>query len=267
MAVTGNTRSEFIQVAFSVPFGLPTSYADQRDGRLFHDIYPIEKNALAVSSQSSQVHLGFHTEMFFHPDPPDFLFLHCLRADPAGLAETGVTAVDDITALLTPSEIDELRRPLFALDLANLHGAYLHGGRRITEADPRPVLPILPNTTTPGADGRFRFEPGLTTPTTTAAAAAMKAADEAAEKAIVTGKLEARTMLIVDNRRTVHSRSPFVAAYDGTDRWLRRVMVSKLSDGSDLGFHERLDLEMCRAWRDRGALIRSVAYSKDGGAA
>ncbi|WP_107765642.1 TauD/TfdA family dioxygenase [Nocardioides terrigena] len=285
LALTKNNVSEFIQIAFSIPFGLPISYADQREGRLFHDIYPTARNAEVVSSQSSKAHLGFHTEMFFHPEPPDFLFLHCLRPDPAGLAETGVAALADIMSLLTADEIVELSKPHFALDLARLHGIYRHDGRAITEDDPRPVLAVTPEAGTSQECGRFRFEPGLTTPTTPAAAAAMQAADDAAEKAVVAGKLESGTMLMVDNRRTVHSRSPFIANYDGTDRWLRRVMLGSYDTGpsndissdissdvtgdkpGDVGYFIRNDLELCKAWQDDGAHIAPIPYVARGGVA
>lgn len=270
-----NSRvSEFVQIVFCIPFGLPISYADQREGRLFHDIYPTAKNSEVVSSQSSKAHLSFHTEMFFHPEPPDFLFLHCLRPDPAGRAETGVAALADIMNLLTEGHMAELSKPHFALDLARLHGIYRHDGRAIAEDDPRPVLAVTPEAGSSQPCGRFRFEPGLTTPTTPAAAAAMQAADHAAEKAIVAGKLDSRTILMVDNRRTVHSRSPFIANYDGKDRWLRRVMIGSYdtgpsndisSDGTgEVGYFIRNDLELCKAWQEAGAHIAPIPYVSRG---
>jgi alpha-ketoglutarate-dependent taurine dioxygenase len=32
-------------------------------------------------------------------------------------------------------------------------------------------------------------------------------------------------VLVIDNDRAVHGRSPFVPRYDGTDRWLKRALV------------------------------------------
>ena len=37
--------------------------------------------------------------------------------------------------------------------------------------------------------------------------------------------LEAGDVIVVDNTIAVHGRTPFVARYDGTDRWLQRAMV------------------------------------------
>jgi alpha-ketoglutarate-dependent taurine dioxygenase len=37
--------------------------------------------------------------------------------------------------------------------------------------------------------------------------------------------LRAGDVLVVDNTLAVHGRTPFVARYDGTDRWLQRTMT------------------------------------------
>lgn len=249
--------SEFLMLACSAPFGLPISYRDQREGRLYHDIYPIARSATAVSSQSSKARLGFHTEMFFHPAPPDFLFLHCLRPDPAGQAETGVASLEDITSRLSVGDIRTLRQAKFALDLSRLHGSYVLAGRAITDQDPRPVIPVIGDSTD---NGRFRFEPELTTPVTDIAATSMHNADAAAEESIATGRLLAGSMLLLDNRRAVHSRSPFVANFDGNDRWLRRMMVGRRGSGGPSDYIVRHDLDLSRAWSAKGASVRSVAY-------
>jgi alpha-ketoglutarate-dependent taurine dioxygenase len=37
--------------------------------------------------------------------------------------------------------------------------------------------------------------------------------------------LEPGDLLVIDNDIVVHGRSPFVARFDGTDRWLQRAFV------------------------------------------
>jgi alpha-ketoglutarate-dependent taurine dioxygenase len=37
--------------------------------------------------------------------------------------------------------------------------------------------------------------------------------------------LQAGDVLVIDNERAVHGRTPFVPRYDGTDRWLKRALV------------------------------------------
>ena len=39
--------------------------------------------------------------------------------------------------------------------------------------------------------------------------------------------LKTGDLLIMDNRKVIHSRKPFQPKYDGTDRWLQRMLVRK----------------------------------------
>jgi L-asparagine oxygenase len=39
--------------------------------------------------------------------------------------------------------------------------------------------------------------------------------------------LKTGDLLVIDNRNTIHGRKPFQARYDGTDRWVQRVLVRK----------------------------------------
>lgn len=236
--------SEFLTMVVCTGLGAPISYRDQRGGSVFHDIFPTRANATAVSSHSSSASLGFHTEMFFHPQPPDFLLLHCLRADPAGVASTSVAALVDIEAALTGLDRDLLSAPLYAMDLHRLHGSYVCNGRPIAATDPRPMFAMSPSSR---ESGRFRFEPELTTALTDAALRTMHRADQVAGDVARTGRLTPGGMLLVDNRRAAHSRSEFPARFDGSDRWLRRVMIGTCDESRPV-VHGRHDLELATAW-------------------
>jgi hypothetical protein len=39
--------------------------------------------------------------------------------------------------------------------------------------------------------------------------------------------VHAGEVLFIDNFRAVHGRRPFQAAYDGTDRWLKKLVLSR----------------------------------------
>lgn len=254
---TPNFLSEFVTMVVCAGLGAPISYRDQRNGSVFHDIFPTRSNAAAVSSQSSSTPLGFHTEMFFHPQPPDFLMLHCLRADPSGVASTSVAALADISAALSTEDRQVLSTPHYAMDLHRLHGSYVRDSRPIAASDPRPVFAICPD----GAgSGRFRFEPELTTALTSEALHAMHRAEQAAHDIARSGRLEPGGLLLVDNRRAAHSRSEFPARFDGSDRWLRRVMVGA-SDGACPVVHRHHDLELARAWSSIAPLVSGPADS------
>lgn len=256
--LTRGRVGELVMTTFAAGLGFPISYLDQRDGSVFHDVYPTSKNAAEVSSQSSSVGLGLHTEMFFHPEPPDFLVLHCLRSPRDRSAYTSVASLTDIEDELSEEDREILREPLFAFDLARLHGKYTIDGRPYVDTDPRPRLPIITDTQ---VGRRFRFEPALMTPMTEAAATAMHRAEQAAESVATAGVLAERSLLIVDNRRAAHSRSPFTASFDGADRWLRRMMVG-VADPCAGGVIERHDLELVHAWSEKGATVEPVRYDE-----
>lgn len=253
---TTDFLSEFIMVMLSHGLGLPISYRDQRAGRIFHDVFPTAENAMQTSSQSSGVGLGHHTEMFFHPNPPDHLVLHCLRPAPERTAQTFVSALPDIESRLTASTRQILRTASYALDLADLHGSYTHQGNQVSRDDPRPIIPIVVEGTSP----RFRFEPELMTPICTEAADALDAAEHAAHEVAVAGTLEAGSVLILDNRRASHARSSFSARFDGSDRWLRRMMLGRSSDVADAAVIRWHDLELVTPWIDLGAAMDTIPY-------
>mgnify|MGYP003327879738 FL=1 len=59
---------------------------------------------------------------------------------------------------------------------------------------------------------------------------AQRALDElskAIERVKQTFHLSAGQVAIIENWRVVHGRTPFVPRYDGTDRWIKRVMVRR----------------------------------------
>jgi hypothetical protein len=194
--------------------------------------------------------------MFFDPRPPDYLMLHCLRSG-GQRARTSVAALSDIEQLLTSDVIDELHRPAFALDLARLHGTYVHNGLPIDESQARPVIPII-NLKDPAP---FRFEPALMTPVGSLAAEALHHVETAATVTAAEGTLGEGGLLLVDNRRAAHSRSSFPTHFDGRDRWLRRVMVGIDSpDPGDVALR-RHEMELIHPWIRTGARVRRVPYS------
>jgi L-asparagine oxygenase len=251
--------SEFITLTFSLALGSPISYVDQRYGNLFHDVFPTRENATNISSQSSTAPLGFHTEMFFHPGAPDFLVLHCLRPDPDHEAITSVAAIEDVINTLDRDTVSELCRPQFAIDLARLHGSYTHDSRAISESDPRPLIAVVELFDN---SKRLRFEPELMTPLTHRARQALHQAARAWEVVAAPGTLDQGGFLIIDNRRAAHSRSPFRAAFEGNDRWLRRTMV-RHGSAPPAGYYVESNTELSKAWDALGVELTVIPYIRE----
>jgi hypothetical protein len=61
--------------------------------------------------------------------------------------------------------------------------------------------------------------------TSTRAANALAELHVAVKRATKQVVLADGDLLVIDNDRAVHGRTPFIPRYDGTDRWLKRALV------------------------------------------
>jgi alpha-ketoglutarate-dependent taurine dioxygenase len=215
---------QFAQCVVAATLGDPVCYAEEKRGALFHDVSPTRTNQDAVSSQSSRTGLEFHTEMVFHPLAPEFLLLLALRQDPQQTALTSFSCTRNFLDDLDPTALAQLARRDYRIALEKLHSPYQSAGTPISEVALGPPFSVLSNS---GTDPRIRFEPELTVSATEDAAAALRALAAAIHRHQVSIALEPGDLLLLDNRYCVHARSSFQAAYDGTDRWLRRLLVRR----------------------------------------
>ena len=214
--------SERSLLGAAMRLGEPFGFVQEHGGDIVQDLYPLAASVGRQLSTSSGVELAFHTETAFHPHKPRFLLLLCLRGDRA--AATTLCSVDDIVALLRPATVDILRQPRFRCGVDESFGA---GSAWVT--NPAPVIEE-------SADGTLvlTFDGELTFGTDVGAETAIAEVNEAIGRARTAVTLSAGDMLIVDNRRAVHGRSPFTARFDGTDRWLQRTfVVSSLAASAD----------------------------------
>ena len=205
--------SERTLLGAAMRLGEPVGFAQEHGGDIVQDLYPLASSVGRQLSTSSGVELAFHTETAFHPHRPRFLILLCLRGDPG--AATTLCSVDDIVALLPPATVDVLRQPRFRCGVDESFGA---GSAWVT--NPAPVIGEK-------ADGTrvITFDGELTFGTDARAEAAIAEVNEAIGRARTAVTLRTGDLLIVDNHRAVHGRSPFTARFDGTDRWLQRTFV------------------------------------------
>jgi len=210
-----------------------------QDGRLVHDVLPIPSEATEQSGHGT-VELAWHTEDGFHPHRCDYLLLLGLR-NRLGTPTT-LAAVDDVApALRNRPELWESRF-LIRPDNEHLNRARtLAAGTRAGTAlqrmhdDPEPCPVLFGHPDSP----YLRIDPAFMTarPGDPEAAAALAALVRALDAALTPVPLDPGDLLVVDNYRAVHGRSAFRARYDGTDRWLKKVVVTR-------------DLRRSRAIRD-----------------
>ena len=224
---TPQAQKTLKQVAYQ--HGLPASYKQEQDGKLTQNIFPIRKRETTQISSSSKIDLQLHTESAFHPYSPAFVILMCLREDLN--AVTTFATVDDIVSTLDNETLFCLKEPLFitAID----ESFRTHG-----EPNKNIILPILTETTN-GLNIQFDefYMRGKTFQ-------AQEALDKLLESIKTHTKeivLETGDILVIDNRKVVHGRKSFTAKYDGTDRWLQRMLVlDKMPPETDYVYEDHL---------------------------
>jgi len=202
--------------AFASALGTPFAYLQEQSGTLYQNVVPTPGNATKLSSESSAILLGFHTEMGFHPYPPDHVLLMCLRPDHDGVSRTITAGVRMVLRELTVRQRAVLSEPLFRPGID-----YSFGSPNGTEGN-GPALAVLygdPH------DPCLNFDFDLMVGLTEEAAEALRALRVAAGRVQRWVRLTTGDLLVIDNRRAAHARSEFTARYDGQDRWLQRMCV------------------------------------------
>jgi len=193
--------------------GYPIGYIQEQNGKLVQDIFPIKQNETEQISTSSLVNLALHTETAFHPYLPAWVILFCLRGDP--LASTSHAFIDDILSHIDKESISVLMADEF---VTSIDPSFMTNG----ESDR--AFPIRPLTQT--KDGIVMcYDSALTIATTERAQVALDKFKAAVDASLKYTVLEDGDALVINNRTMIHGRVPFTPRYDGTDRWLRRVMV------------------------------------------
>lgn len=215
IATVKDDRSERALLALGGLLGEPVGFVQEHGGVLVQDIVPTETSAGRQISTGSRVALDFHTETAFHRHRPRYLLLGCLRPDPERRAETLYLSVADLLAHLDPADVAILRQARFRIGVDESFAA--DGRRRLGQ--PLPVLSGSPDRPV------LVFDADLMVATDPGAGAVLDRvrAVVAAQRHGV--RLDAGDVLVIDNHLAVHGRAPFQAHFDGTDRWLQRVLV------------------------------------------
>jgi Fe(II)/alpha-ketoglutarate-dependent arginine beta-hydroxylase len=222
-------------------------WATQQDGRIMHDVLPIKGHEHYEIGSNSLQHLSWHTEDAFHPCRGDYVALMCLKNP--DLVETVVCDAADLD--WAALDVDALFEAEFTQMPDNSHrpeNASESTGDPVVDRlrarsfaliqswndDPvkRPVLFGDRHAPYMALDPYHMKVEDWSERSTLA----FQGLCDQIEANLRDVRLRPGDVVFIDNFRAVHGRKSFQARYDGTDRWLKRLNITRNLRGS-------------RAWR------------------
>jgi hypothetical protein len=187
------------------------AWSHQRNGLICQDLAPIKGHENEMLGSGSAQGLVWHTEDAYYPYRGDYIGLMCLRNQDA--VPTTFASIDEIQ--LDPNQVGVLFEPCFIFRPDPSHATH-------SEEEKAPVLFGDPRSP------YVRFDPYcMDRPETEEARSAMDYLIRAIDENLTGVALLPGECLFIDNYKAVHGRSSFKARFDGTDRWLKRINVTR----------------------------------------
>jgi Fe(II)/alpha-ketoglutarate-dependent arginine beta-hydroxylase len=230
----------FLLMLYATLFGDAVGWATQQDGRMVADVLPTPGDEHKILNSCSERALAWHSEDSFSPYRADYVGLLCLRSRDA--TPTTISYADPSRApagiAATLAQERFVIRPDNAHDPANNstagHGAASSSTAGSSTADRQaferleclranpPRVALLSGH--PQAPA-LRIDRDFTTATDAESARALRWLVAHLDENLYDLPMTAGDVCFIDNRNAVHGRRPFLARYDGTDRWLKRTNV------------------------------------------
>jgi hypothetical protein len=187
------------------------AWSHQRDGIICQDLVPIESHANKMIGSGSELELVWHTEDASYSCRGDYIGLMCLRNPDA--VPTTFALIDDVQ--LDPDQVEILFEPRFFFRPDPSHPGDKEGEKAsVLFGDHRSPY--------------VRFDPYcMDRPETEMARSAMDYLTRAIDEKLTGVALLPGECLFIDNYKAVHGRSSFKARFDGTDRWLKRITLTR----------------------------------------
>ena len=202
--------------------GHPVSYLQEQNGRLIHNLLPVHKTEYQQISTSSKVELEMHTESSFHPYRPSYVLLLCLRGDDS--AATTYADDFDIVPKLSQEAISILQKQWFTTQIDQ---SFRSNGQPDVHV-PTAILEKINN----DSDWKITYDSWFmkavgdgSDESRLQAERALQEMREAVNSSTKEVVLKTGDLLVINNDCTVHGRKPFQPRYDGTDRWVQRMLV------------------------------------------
>ncbi|MFJ8692604.1 arginine beta-hydroxylase, Fe(II)/alpha-ketoglutarate-dependent [Streptomyces roseolilacinus] len=221
----------FLLTLYAALLGDVFAWSTQQDGRVVTDVLPIRGGERSLVSSSSRLELGWHTEDAFSAYRADYVGLFSLR-NPDQVATTlaGVPL-----ERLDRDTVDLLFQARFLIRPDDSHQPVNNVS---TSADDRHFADItnacdhpspVPILTGHRAAPHLCIDGDFSAPVEgdDEAARALAELREGIGTALYDVVLDQGDVAFIDNRHAVHGRRAFEPRYDGRDRWLKRINVTR----------------------------------------
>jgi Fe(II)/alpha-ketoglutarate-dependent arginine beta-hydroxylase len=223
-------EQEFYLAMCALALGEPYTWASLQAGLMIQNILPIAGDEQRQSGHGSEAFLEFHTEDGFHPGRCDYLLLLGIRNPdrvPTYLASVrDLDLPDDVRQVLSQPRFLILPDDEHVRQLREQYPQHPALARMLAmQQRPEPVPVLFGDPAAPylRIDRPFMRCAG-DDPAAGQALDVLMAELKRVSRPVV---LEPGTLLVVDNYLAVHGRKAFRCRYDGTDRWLKRMIVSR----------------------------------------
>ena len=242
-AVGARLRATGVFAVVSAVLGDHYGFRPELGGNIVQDIVPVPGFEHTQQSISSEQELHSHVESAFTDDRPDYVALFCLRPDHQGIAVTTLTAIRSVLPHLSPGAAAVLREPRFK---TRVDASFLHGMGVTEPVYVGPIRVLTGSAERPRVRADFAETAGLDP----AARAALAELKHWVDTLATPVRLRTGDLLFVDNLRSFHGRTPFRPRFDGADRWLLRMFLTR-------------DLARSEAHRPHDGRIVDVGYTLD----
>jgi Fe(II)/alpha-ketoglutarate-dependent arginine beta-hydroxylase len=231
---------EFFMAMCGLALGDPFTWTTLQSSLMIQNILPIRGDEQRQSGHGSEALLEFHTEDGFHPARCDYLMLLGIRNHDR--VPTIVASIRDVAlsaehrTLLSEDRYYILPDDEHVRQLEARHPDHPALARVIEmQRRPTPVRVLFGSSEAPylRIDRPFMRCVGDSPQAERALDALMEELEQVSSCVVI----EPGSMLILDNYLAVHGRKPFKSRYDGTDRWLKRMLVSRDLRKSAASFH------------------------------
>jgi Fe(II)/alpha-ketoglutarate-dependent arginine beta-hydroxylase len=231
-------EEEMALVLFGALLGDALAWATQQNGYIVHDVLPIKAYEQSQMGTGSEQTLWWHNEDAFHSLRGDYIGLFCLR-NPDQVCTT-FASVDML-------ELNEEQRNILSQQRFFIRPDDSHAienktdwesangdGERIQDAykkiqqmntQPAELAVLFGDLGSP----YIRIDPYFmdTRQDDVYAERALNTIIKQIDERLTDVVLKPGDFLFIDNYRAVHGRKPFKARYDGRDRWLKRINVTR----------------------------------------